>query len=137
MGAGVIAVAVPLVAAWTVRLFGPLLARGLSVDPGALDRVLAPLVFVVCTPIAVFFCACRAARLTGGSPLLRASVVGLAPAVAVLAAMTRRTILGLPGPPSPYALPVAGGWALLGLLCGMLAGALARRRLRRHAAAQS
>ena len=139
VGAGVIAATLPLVAGWIVRLAGPRVVRAFSAD-GATEKFdavahsIAPWVVLVCAPIIVFLFARWAARLTHGSPLIRATLVGLAPGTLHVWALWERYSSALLAGAAPFKRWTLVLWTLLNLGCGVLAGALTRRRPERNAA---
>lgn len=133
VAAGVIAATLPLVAGWTVRLVGP---RGLRVFSGdgtpdrseAVAYSLAPWVVLLCAPVIVFLFARWAARLTRGSPLIRATLVGLIPgALDVWALWERDSSAWLTGQ-APFQVRTIIVWVSLNLGCGVLAGVMTRAR---------
>jgi Na+-driven multidrug efflux pump len=133
LGAGLIATILPLVAGWTVRLFGPPILRAFSAggptedfEAGAYS--LSPLVVFVCAPVVVFLFACWAAGRTRGSPLIRATIVGLGPGIALGWVIVQRDTSVLLAGSGHLKLWAILTWALLNLGPAILAGMLTVRR---------
>jgi hypothetical protein len=133
LAAALIATVLPLVAGWTVRLFGAPILRAFSeagptedFEAGAYS--LAPLVVFVCAPVVVFLFARWAARRTRGSPLIRATIVGLGPGIALGWVVVQREAFVLLSGLGRSKLWAVLTWGLLNLGAAILAGILTVRR---------
>lgn len=131
LGAGIIGATVPLVAGKIVQLTAPEIVRRFSADPiespEAIARTIASWVVLVSSPVVVFLCARWAARVTHGSPLMRAAIVGLTPGALFVAVIARRAPSAFLGGVAPFHLWAVLIWSLFNLGCGVL-GAATRRR---------
>jgi hypothetical protein len=131
LGAGIVAAALPLVLGKTVQLFSPAIMRMFSAEPianpHAMARTAGSYVALVSSFIVVFLFARWAGRVTHGSPLVRATIVGMTPGVLYLAFLAWRlpSAFTRAEPVGWWALLI---WTLLLLGCGVLAGAFAGRR---------
>jgi hypothetical protein len=134
-GAAAVAAILPLMVGAVVQVLGTEIARAFvvrhlegGVDPAA--RLAASIVVLLSGPPCVFLWARWAARTTTGSPVVRASIVGLGPAVLMGSLILkggpfRSALAPLPW---PVAVSLVVAWGSLHLGAGLLAGVLARRR---------